>query len=387
MAIGILALPDGAASAIEQPAGVGTGTEVVLASPDTALMIGSQVVATGTPHRLYRVERVQGDWLWIVAGNVEGWVRRSEVIAFGQAMEDYAGRIAEAPYAAGWAYFQRGNLWLHKQEWQRAAADFTESLKETPKDAAILHNRALAWIGLKNFHWAIADLTAALEIDPRYIWAYDDRGRAWAELGLYDRAIADFTAALQLEPKEVQALVGRGLAYAEIGQPDSAIADLTEALRLDKNLGRAYTGRGIAWKAKHEYQRAIDDLNNAQQLTPNDADAHTALATIRATCPDARYRDGRMAFEAASRAYRLHGKTCAHCLDTLAAAYAECGDFPHAFAWQTKAIAALPDGDQEQQSFVARLALYRTNTPFRDGVPIGAEPIAVAPEGSTAGTR
>ena len=137
-------------------------------------------------------------------------------------------------------------------------------------------------------------------------------------------------------------------------------------MRLDPKLARAYTGRGVAWKAKHEYQHAIDDLNEAIRLAPNDADAHGALATIRATCPDDRYRDGSLAFAAATRAYQLHGKTCAHCLDTLGAAYAEAGDFPRAVTWQTKALAALPEGDTERDSFDARLALYRDNKPYRD---------------------
>ena len=29
-------------------------------------------------------------------------------------MEDYDRKIARSPYSAGWAYFNRGNLWLHK---------------------------------------------------------------------------------------------------------------------------------------------------------------------------------------------------------------------------------------------------------------------------------
>jgi len=197
---------------------------------------------------------------------------------------------------------------------------------------------------------------------------------------VYDGAIADFTAELQLDPTAAPAFLGRGLAFVETGQPDWAIADLTEALRLDPRLARAYTGRGVAWKAKHEYQHAIDDLNEAIRLAPNDADAHSALATIRATCPDDRYRDGSLAFANATRAYQLHGKTCAHCLDTLGAAYAEAGDFPRAVTWQTKALAALPEGDAERDSFDARLALYRDNKPYRDQPGAGsADSIAVGP--------
>jgi tetratricopeptide (TPR) repeat protein len=357
------------------------GQEVLLRSPQTELKVGSKVAATGAAHRLYRVIHIRGDWIWIVAGDVRGWVRQDDVVTFEEAMKDYDQRISTSPHEAGWAYFQRGNLWLHKNEGAKAVADFNEALAQSPNDSAIIHNRGLAWTELKDYHRAIVDFTEALRLDPKYAWAYEDRGRAWAELGAQDYAVADFTAALQLDPNAARALLGRGLAYLESRQPDAAITDLTEALRLNPKLARAYTGRGLAWKARQEFEHAVDDLEKALALAPNDSDAHATLATIRATCPDERYRDGQRAFQAACRAYAIHGKRCPQCLDTLAAAYAECGDFPRAVTWQSKALAALSEGDAERSSFDARLALYRDNKPFRDGPATATPPstIAVAP--------
>jgi tetratricopeptide (TPR) repeat protein len=302
-------------------------------------------------------------------------------------MEDYDRRIATCPYAAGWAYFQRGNLWLHQREGERAVADFNEALAQSPDDAAILHNRGLAWTLLADHNRAVVDFTEALRLDPKYTWAYEDRGRAWAALGAHDSAVADFTAALALDPQAARALLGRGLAFVETAQPELAIADLTEALRLNPKLARAYTGRGLAWKAKHDYERALDDLGKAIVLSPKDADAHGALATIRATCPDERYRDGRIAYESATRAYLIHGKRCPDCLDTLAAAYAECGDFPRAYQWQSKAITAIGEGEAERGAFEARLALYRQNEPFREGTAAASDAIAVAPAESNSGSQ
>ena len=310
LAIGILAAVGSAGAVSAETTELGIGTEVLLESPSTELKVGKEVVATGASHRLYRVGRIAGEWLWIVAGDVRGWVHPRDVITFDQAMQEYDRKIAYSPYSAGAAYFNRGNLWLHKQEWARALDDFTEALKQSPKDPCILHNRGLAWFQVKKYNGAIADFTAALAIDPKYAWAYEDRARTWAAAGSYDAAIADYTAEIQLEPAAAAAFLGRGLAFVETGQPDWAIADLSEALRLNPRLARAYTGRGVAWKAKQDYQHALDDLNEALRLNPRDADAHGALATIRATCPIDRYRDGSLAFAAATRAYRLHGKTC-----------------------------------------------------------------------------
>jgi tetratricopeptide (TPR) repeat protein len=380
MTIGLLALLGSARAQQEaEPEPIQVGTEVLLASRDTDLKVGNQVVATGAAHRLYRIARIQDNWLWIVAGDISGWVQQSEVITFTAAMKDYDERISSSPYSAGWAYFQRGNLWLHKNEGERAVADFNEALAQSPNDSAIIHNRGLAWTLLKDYNRAIADFSEAVRLEPRYAWAYEDRGRAWAELGMQDAAMADFTAALELEPKSARALLGRGIALVETGRPDEAISDLTKVVEINPRLARAFTVRGLAWKAKQEYEQAIDDLEAAVLMAPRDADAHGALATIRSTCPDERYRDGMLAYQSARRAYIIHGKQCPHCLDTLAAAYAECGDFPRAVAWETKAIAALPDGDAARNSFDARLALYRVNKPFREGTPAPASSIAVAP--------
>jgi hypothetical protein len=51
-------------------------------------------------------------------------------------------------------------------------------------------------------------------------------------------------------------------------------------------------------------------------------------------------------------------------LDTLAAAYAEAGNFKDAIAYQKKAIAIA--GDTADEGYQQRLALYRSGQPFRN---------------------
>jgi hypothetical protein len=54
----------------------------------------------------------------------------------------------------------------------------------------------------------------------------------------------------------------------------------------------------------------------------------------------------------------------AACLDTLAAAYAECGKFEDASRWQQRAL-VLADAE-DRSAFRDRLALYETGRPYRD---------------------
>jgi hypothetical protein len=55
----------------------------------------------------------------------------------------------------------------------------------------------------------------------------------------------------------------------------------------------------------------------------------------------------------------------AFCLETLAAAAAESGDFDAAVGWQSMALESLTD-DELKPQFRDRLELYRQKRPYRD---------------------
>ena len=119
------------------------------------------------------------------------------------------------------------------------------------------------------------------------------------------------------------------------------------------------------WIARGEYARALADCDELIRLYPDLLEAHESRARILATCPDARYREGKLAVAAATRAAELTNWKNAHVLETLAAAYAEAGDFAGAVRWQQRALERLvamgidPNIDQD------RLALYQAAKPFR----------------------
>lgn len=75
-------------------------------------------------------------------------------------------------------------------------------------------------------------------------------------------------------------------------------------------------------------------------------------------------RNGRQAFLLAGRAVQLTNYRDPGCLDTLAAAYAECGDFKSAVSYQIKALDLAPSNDKAD--FESRLRLYRAGRPYRE---------------------
>ena len=83
-----------------------------------------------------------------------------------------------------------------------------------------------------------------------------------------------------------------------------------------------------------------------------------------ATCPDARFRNGKKAVELATRACELTEWKLADMIDSLAAAHAEAGDFDAAVKWQIKAN-VLYDADANREEGRARLELYLESTPYR----------------------
>lgn len=100
-------------------------------------------------------------------------------------------------------------------------------------------------------------------------------------------------------------------------------------------------------------------------MNPEYPDAHGNTAWILATCPDPAVRDGAKAVEYALIEVKRVGRKNALYLDTLAAAYAENGDFEKAVSTQTKAV-ELAASEEDRMEFGERLELFKTGEPYRD---------------------
>ena len=97
------------------------------------------------------------------------------------------------------------------------------------------------------------------------------------------------------------------------------------------------------------------------------ADAQTlnGLAWSLATGPDPKLRDGTSAVTFAEKAAAATNRKNVSYLDTLAAAYAETGQFTKAISIQHEAMALLQN-DDEKKGLASRLKLYESNSPYRD---------------------
>lgn len=329
-----------------------------------------------------------------------------------------------------YAYGARGGAWGAKNENDKAIADCNEAIRLDPKDVTAHNSRASAWLGKRQYDKALADYDELLRLDPknpvagndrRNLWemklklddcnramgpasndadAYDRRGSAWMAIGQSDKAIADWSEAIRLDRNDVSAYKTRGSARLRSGQYDQAIADWGEVIRLKPELplayhnrayawmkkgesdkaiadwtaaigvdpknASAYSNRGSAWLGKREYDKALADYHAAIRLDPKFGEAYWGLASLLATCPVAKYRDGKQAVENAEKAGELLGLSDSGFVAVLAAAHAAAGDFDFAVSWQEQAIELAPE--KSKAELRSRLDLYKARKPYHEHV-------------------
>jgi tetratricopeptide (TPR) repeat protein len=285
-----------------------------------------------------------------------------------KAMADFNEAIRLDPMSAS-AYMDRSRARGVGEE-DKSMADLNEAIRLDPKltDAYIM--RGHEWSFRKNFDRAISDLSEAIRLDPRSARAYSSRGNVWERKKEYNKAILDYNEAMRLDPESAQTYYfSRGGVWFAKGELDKALADFDEAVRLHPNDCFSYLYRGRVWEGKANYERAVADYDEVLRRVTEGRlafDSLNARAWIWATCPDARYRDGKKAVDSATRACDLTSWRHPDKLDTLAAAYAEVGDFDAAIKWATKAIELSPRGEAKMRANIAsRLALYKAKKPYR----------------------
>jgi Flp pilus assembly protein TadD len=111
---------------------------------------------------------------------------------------------------------------------------------------------------------------------------------------------------------------------------------------------------------------AIADYNEAIRLQPDYAKAYNNLAWLWAVCSEDRIRDGRKAEDYAKKACELTEWKSPNCIDTLAAACAETGDFGEAVKWERKYLEFnLPK--EAADSARRRLSLFEMKKPYHEG--------------------
>ena len=204
---------------------------------------------------------------------------------------------------------------------------------------------------------AIVQYQIILRLWPDSAKAHIDLGSSWLGTGNLDGAEQAFKQALAIEPDSSRAHLRLGSLYLKKGQQQLALRHLQQAEKLSPEDVSILNNLGTLYDQLGNYQQAIEQFNRAIELVPGEPGSYNNLAWLRATCADAKFRDGPQAVKLAREACHLTGWNNFSTLDTLATAYAATGNLEEALRWQMKAIEYAPKAQQDKLK--RRLEVYR----------------------------
>jgi tetratricopeptide (TPR) repeat protein len=175
-------------------------------------------------------------------------------------------------------------------------------------------------------------------------------------------------AALHADPKYWPALYQRAEIFAMQGNYDLAIQDCNDALRQSPTFVDASLLRATINGAYGKYAEALKEINYVISLHPQRVVLGRALkqrAWLQATCPNAAFRNGRQAIKDAKAACSISEWKDENSIDTLAAAYAETGDFEAAMRYAAQALAVKGIAPFDQKHIQRHLTLFQQHQPVR----------------------
>jgi tetratricopeptide (TPR) repeat protein len=312
-------------------------------------------------------------------------------------------RAALAANPESWlAHNNLGNVLFERGRVDEAMAHFKSAVEIAPGYAKAWYNLAGALNEKGHVDEAISHFQRALEIQPEYSMAHYQLGEILRQRGQLDEAITHFQRAVEIHPEYADAQNALGVALLRKGQVDEAITHLQEALELrpdraedHNNLAGVLWQRGRVAEAITHYQKAlalrpdyalahhnlgkllqqegqvqeaISHYQKALEIQPDFAAARGSLAWVLATSPEALVRNGVRAVELAQEALRLSAGDNPTLIATLAAAYAEAGQFTQAIETARRALqlATAQNRTALGNRVQAEIASYQAGSPYRD---------------------
>ena len=280
------------------------------------------------------------------------------------AISNYTEIIRRKPREAR-AYVSRAYAYHWQGDFDKAIRDYTEAIRLNPADGYSFQSRALAYGSNGQFDKAIADLSEAIRLDPNHADNYKFRSQSYANRKEWDKALRDIQTAIGFDANDPTNYVARAISYTGKGDWEKASDDYAKAIQLDPTMPSAYLNRAHLYLAQNQTEQALADLRRATQLDSKDAVACNGLAWMLATCPEAKVRNGKEAVDLARKACELSEWKQSHCVDTLAAAYAEAGDFEQAVKFQQQVI-SMEKIEEFRAGEEERLTLYEQHKPYRE---------------------
>ncbi len=271
-------------------------------------------------------------------------------------------------------YRMRAILYRLQGKEDEALADLNKALAMQPKDPISLLQRSEIALSRGDIQAAKRDLKTAMGIAPQVADAEQAivvRCLIAVEEGRMADAINDMKTLVDRDPTSIVRQLQLANLYLRDERPRQAIEILSAVLDRDPKNASVLRSRADALLSVGEHADAVADYERAAKVTQDDSvelpGILNNLAWVLATSPNDTLRDGKRAVEHGKRAAELTQFKEAHILSTLAAGYAEIGDFEKAIEWSSKAV-ELGESDENEQieQLKEELESYRQNKPWRE---------------------
>ena len=261
-------------------------------------------------------------------------------------------------------------------ETEAAADELRRAVEQSPDDVELRYLYGQLLGKLDRLAEAMEQFAAVVDRDPRHVGAHRILAVAAVRSGYPEAAWAHYRAILAVEPRDVDALYGAAQVAAGSGRLDEAVERYRSLLEHDPShaAGRHELGLTLLRSGPEGALEGTEHLRRAyvedERLLARGNDLAWTLATDR----DAGRRDGQLALIIALELNAVAGGEEPALLETLAAAYAETGDFGAATRTIETALEAIRGGTGRQQAAPAdrqRLLelLNRKLEQYRQGVP------------------
>jgi tetratricopeptide (TPR) repeat protein len=260
------------------------------------------------------------------------------------------------------------NRAVNLPEFVNIAGDGIEDIKVPAVDVYQLMEKAIKLEEQKDYAGALAIWKKAVTLAPDDAGVQNDLAANLYIGGDIGGAIEHLREAIKINPWLVHSHFNLGAFLMEQGHPEQALPELKTTLSLDPRFPSGEEALADVYGLLHKDNEALVHWRKAIALQPRDVNDLVGAARILASSHDAAVRNGNEAVALASKANDLTAGSDMTVLDTLAAAYAEAGQFPQAIDSDNRALdLAVAKGDNSMAEGIRyRMSLYTKRTPYRN---------------------
>ena len=298
---------------------------------------------------------------------------------------------AETAYLSGNALLAEGKI-------PEAIQSFREAIQISPNHHLAHNSLASAYMKSQRYDEAEDGYKRVLLLQPDFAPAHNNLGALYQRRNDFQNSLYHYQEAIRINPRNSKAFNNLGVMHRRQANWPEAQKSFETAIDINPDFAEAYYNLGTVFENQGDLNLAFEHFERAVSKNARYAPAHFRLACIHeekrdwklaaiayresikypgaplealrrtawmlATCPDDSVRNGDVALRMAKTCIANSHDKQPEVISTLAAAFAETGDFENARKYQQLAInVSETDADKAKQS--NRLEKYQLNQPIR----------------------